>query len=160
MKYFLKINCQVSGWFSKNIDMVNNTFCSITIYQVLYNNIWYQIYYVKCTDNIPVQFFRYLIFVILYETRYDQHNYFQYYIFSIIEPFILRLKIAKIKFDKSFIQLSVDVFVMTVIFQSLFCNYQYYILIIDKISTCTFKQKHSLRTILKLHMIFCINKDD
>ena len=43
-------------WFSNNIYIINNNikFCSITLI--------YYINYLKYTNNIPVQFYRYLLF--------------------------------------------------------------------------------------------------
>ena len=58
--------------------MNNNNFYSITLYQLLYNVIWYHTFklYQIC-KQYPCSIF-YQLFVILYETRYDQHNYFWY----------------------------------------------------------------------------------
>ena len=49
-----KKNCR---FFSNNIyNMMNNNFCSITLYK------WYQINYLKYTNNIPAELFRYMLF--------------------------------------------------------------------------------------------------
>ena len=47
--------------------MMNNNFCIITLYQLVYNDIqvWYHINYIKYTNNIPAQFYR-------YKTIFDQ----------------------------------------------------------------------------------------
>ena len=93
MKYLLKeINCQSSGWFSNNIYMSNNNVCSVTLHYLLYNNIWQQVNYFKQTNNIHVH----LLFVVLYETRYDQYNQYNYHLYykpSIIDPFTLNMKL-------------------------------------------------------------------
>ena len=53
-----KINCQSSGRFNNNIHMMNNICCSKTVY--LADILWFVV--ITCTDNIPVPFFRYLLF--------------------------------------------------------------------------------------------------
>ena len=47
-----KTNCQSSGWFSNNIRMIFS--CYIMIYG-------YHINYLKYTNTIPAQFFRYVL---------------------------------------------------------------------------------------------------
>ena len=66
MKYFWKENELCSVWFINNIYMMNNTFCSITLYLLLYqyNNLfllWYRVNYLKYTNTISAQFFHYLL---------------------------------------------------------------------------------------------------
>ena len=53
-----------SGWLSNDIYMMNNHFCSIKLYEFLCNGVWYHILvdYLKYTNNIHAQFFRYLLF--------------------------------------------------------------------------------------------------
>ena len=48
---------------------MNNNFCSITIYYLLYNDIWYHINYHKYTNSIYHQFFHYLLFYIKPDTK-------------------------------------------------------------------------------------------
>ena len=62
-----------SGWFSNNIYMMNNIFCSMTLYKLLYNDIWYHIIYLKYANNILTQFFRYLLF---YTYEQNRTNFF------------------------------------------------------------------------------------
>ena len=57
----------------------------------------YHINYHKYTNNIYAQFFRSLL-VVLYEIRYDLHNYFWYNRISIIYPFTLNISIYRYTF--------------------------------------------------------------
>ena len=68
----MKIPCQRSGWFrNKNYD-VNNNFCSISLYYLLCNDILLsQVYKQYPCSSL-------LLFVVSYESRYDQHNYIWY----------------------------------------------------------------------------------
>ena len=65
--------------------MMTNTVCSITHYLLLYNIVSLS-HNLKYTNIIHAQSFS--LFVDLYETRYDQHNYFWYNRPSTIDPFL------------------------------------------------------------------------
>lgn len=46
-------------WFSINIFIIDNIFCSVTLYLLLYNDIWYHVSYLK---SILAQLFHNLLF--------------------------------------------------------------------------------------------------
>ena len=69
------------------INFVLKHFITYYVMIHVYSNL---INYLKFTNSISAKFFHYL-FVVLYETRYNQNicNYYWYYISSIIDPFTL-----------------------------------------------------------------------
>ena len=63
LEIFLEKRFLSSGCFSNNTYILNNIFCcSVALYYLLYNHIWYHIKYLKYTKNIPDQFFHYLLY--------------------------------------------------------------------------------------------------
>ena len=95
MKYFLKkkIFVKSSEWFSDIMYLMNNNFLfQNTLSAVIIMIYGYNINYLKYTNNIPAQ-----LIIILYETRYNQHNYFRYHRPSIIDQFTLTFNINIVK---------------------------------------------------------------
>ena len=80
MKCFLKENKLSEPWILF-IFMMNNNFSSKPLYQLLYDDIRYHINYFKYmyTNNIPAQFFHYLLFYL--QTFHCRTILFKSYIF-------------------------------------------------------------------------------
>ena len=61
---------------------MNNNFCLVTHYKLLYNeynDISYHVHYSKYTNNIPAQFFCNFFCCLIYETQdYTHDNYLKY----------------------------------------------------------------------------------